>query len=606
MIATGLRVIALIVAIAAIADPAFSRRRPVLPVVEVTVAPGAELLGDDVFAALQPRFAVAEAPVAEPAARVAVGDIPRRRGSSPEPAAAVPAFVVPNGALDRRPAIAALRAPRRAPLNARVPVHLDLVFSAPGSEPEIELLVNGNAVRSLTLPRSESTSREASLSFIPTRPGVHHLRVVARAGAGGPTAWRDAVVTVTEVPWKVLAYDPRPSWSATFVRRVLDRDPRFEVSTRVAIAPEAALAGSPARVVPGAQPAAADATPDLRVAPDTRAAPDLRAAADLAPFDVVIVGAPEELGADEVRILTEYMRGRGGSVVVLIDGEPGAATQLSGVDAWQENVVATPVPLTHGDGNTPLQASEVVAPLNLPLGATVLAGREGAGLPAPSPVVWQRRTGSGLLIVSGALDAWRFRAAPDSGFDEFWRRVIADAAFGAPPPVDLTITPAVGRPGDPVSISATLRDVALAGGSGAEARVRAWLEGDGRREPFRLWPAERGVFRAELTLPEAAGEYHVVVEDAGGERDDAGIIVIDDAVGAAPSDLAIMEAWATAHGGAVVPATRLGDLVEAVEASVVREYDTRVWHPMRSAWWILPFALALSGEWWIRRRRGER
>jgi hypothetical protein len=28
------------------------------------------------------------------------------------------------------------------------------------------------------------------------------------------------------------------------------------------------------------------------------------------------------------------------------------------------------------------------------------------------------------------------------------------------------------------------------------------------------------------------------------------------------------------------------------------------WHPMRSAWWIIPFALALSGEWWLRRRRG--
>ena len=26
--------------------------------------------------------------------------------------------------------------------------------------------------------------------------------------------------------------------------------------------------------------------------------------------------------------------------------------------------------------------------------------------------------------------------------------------------------------------------------------------------------------------------------------------------------------------------------------------------PMRSAWWLPPFALALAGEWWLRRRRG--
>ena len=27
-------------------------------------------------------------------------------------------------------------------------------------------------------------------------------------------------------------------------------------------------------------------------------------------------------------------------------------------------------------------------------------------------------------------------------------------------------------------------------------------------------------------------------------------------------------------------------------------------HPMRSAWWIAPFAIALGLEWWSRRRRG--
>jgi len=28
------------------------------------------------------------------------------------------------------------------------------------------------------------------------------------------------------------------------------------------------------------------------------------------------------------------------------------------------------------------------------------------------------------------------------------------------------------------------------------------------------------------------------------------------------------------------------------------------WSPMREWWWILPFALALSAEWWLRRKSG--
>jgi hypothetical protein len=39
--------------------------------------------------------------------------------------------------------------------------------------------------------------------------------------------------------------------------------------------------------------------------------------------------------------------------------------------------------------------------------------------------------------------------------------------------------------------------------------------------------------------------------------------------------------------------------------SAIHPADRRMtWHPMRSAWWIVPFVLALSGEWWLRRRRG--
>jgi hypothetical protein len=43
-----------------------------------------------------------------------------------------------------------------------------------------------------------------------------------------------------------------------------------------------------------------------------------------------------------------------------------------------------------------------------------------------------------------------------------------------------------------------------------------------------------------------------------------------------------------------------------VAAAVDPPAERRVIHPMRSPWWIVPFGLALGGEWWLRRRRGGR
>ncbi len=67
---------------------------------------------------------------------------------------------------------------------------------------------------------------------------------------------------------------------------------------------------------------------------------------------------------------------------------------------------------------------------------------------------------------------------------------------------------------------------------------------------------------------------------------------------------ALVGAWASSRGGQVIAPSRLPEL-NTLLASAVRPAPERiVWHPMRSPWWMLPFALALAGEWWFRRRRG--
>ncbi len=74
-------------------------------------------------------------------------------------------------------------------------------------------------------------------------------------------------------------HEPRPSWNATFVRRALEQDPSFDVSTLV-------QASKGLEVRAGTPPAALTADA-------------------LSAFEAVVVGAPEELRASEVEALQD-------------------------------------------------------------------------------------------------------------------------------------------------------------------------------------------------------------------------------------------------------------------------------------------------------------
>jgi hypothetical protein len=52
------------------------------------------------------------------------------------------------------------------------------------------------------------------------------------------------------------------------------------------------------------------------------------------------------------------------------------------------------------------------------------------------------------------------------------------------------------------------------------------------------------------------------------------------------------------------PASELERFSQTLGESLQADQRPERWHPMRSMWWLLPFALALSSEWWLRRRRG--
>jgi hypothetical protein len=59
-------------------------------------------------------------------------------------------------------------------------------------------------------------------------------------------------------------------------------------------------------------------------------------------------------------------------------------------------------------------------------------------------------------------------------------------------------------------------------------------------------------------------------------------------------------------GGVMVTDGEASRVVEALRAGRGADRTPELRHPMRSLWWMLPFALCLAGEWWLRRRGGLR
>ena len=147
----------------------------------------------------------------------------------------------------------------------------------------------------------------------PVRAGARTLvaRVVTdgieeRTGVDNDVADR---VLVEGERWPIVTFERRPSWAATFVRRALESDARFDVSTLTELAP--------------------------RVSVSTAAPAPL---GRLDAVRVVVVGAPDALSAEDVNGLDGFIRQRGGAVVLLPDRPiTGPATRLV-QHRWRERL----------------------------------------------------------------------------------------------------------------------------------------------------------------------------------------------------------------------------------------------------------------------------
>ncbi|HTE45333.1 MAG TPA: hypothetical protein VK636_08840, partial [Gemmatimonadaceae bacterium] len=325
-------------------------------------------------------------------------------------------------------------------------------------------------------------------------------------------------------------------------------------------------------------------------------------------FDAVVVGAPEALGDNDVAGLDAFLRRRGGSVVLLFDRRAqGRYDKLTDVDVWATDSAGKTVSITPVNGDSAgLRASDIAWPLRLPAGAEVVARIATPVSDSGRAIVWRSAVGAGRLVVNGALDSWRFRDRTFSNFDRFWVTAIADAASAAPPPVSIHLANAVVAPGEESAIQVTARDAELSGARLSHASVTATLDSaPGETSTLvRLQPSGGvGQLEGKLRAPVAPGVYRVVVS-IDGNRGEAPLVVAANATHSVPDAPDLLVAWVTARGGRALPESRLEELSSALDKAIQPAPRLETWNPMRSAWWIIPFALALSGEWWLRRRRG--
>jgi hypothetical protein len=203
-------------------------------------------------------------------------------------------------------------------------------------------------------------------------------------------------------------------------------------------------------------------------------------------------------------------------------------------------------------------------------------------------IVWATNIGTGQVIVSGALDAWKYRDRATSGFDDFWRSTISRAAREASQPVTVEATPNLARPGERITLRVTVRD--------SLATPQVQIDSNA----VQLWRgARRGEYTTIIRAPESGEHWLTAV--AGGARAQAPLVVRVNVTRATRNEWSSVALVARASGGV---ASSLDSVVAAIKERVVREEQPTRWWPMRNGWWIVPFVGLLGVEWFVRRKRG--
>jgi hypothetical protein len=222
-----------------------------------------------------------------------------------------------------------------------------------------------------------------------------------------------------------------------------------------------------------------------------------------------------------------------------------------------------------------------------------------ASAAAGAPVIVSMPRGDGRLLLSGAMDAWRYRASDDGAFDRFWQSTIAGLALAVPPPIAIDTEPRLLRPGEEANVIVRMRSQNV-------TAISASVDGD---RPIRLLPdPQTGQYRGRFVARDTPGRSSVEVQATGTRSLTASrpLLVQSDVRRVSQTVGPGLGMLASSHRGIDVTPERLEDLRPFLNGAIASRRAPLVRHPMRSTWWIVPFAGCLSAEWWLRRRQGRR
>ena len=575
---TVLRMAAFGVALLAVLDPSLTADRSARPLIAVQAAARDAALAGRVSEALDRRFTVVHGLNDAASATVLVGAAVPDESELP----GAPAFAV--FPVSRRPhfRIARIDASSAVQLNARASVYVHVpVVGAAGQVLDVQLSMDGMVTGQQNVEvRTDSSTVVVGMSVAPGL-GSHVLTATARLAGETTSDSASVIMDVRDERLPVLFFDARPSWTSTFVRRVVEQDARFTVVHRTLTSRGLSNTAGPAPV-------------------------SLRGLESMKGFTAVVIGAPEQLSEADITGLEVFMRRRGGRVVFLMEGRANAALdRLSGASGWRGAQLAAPTPITDAAGVELLRARELFWPATLPPDVMVHAFSV-ARDSTRRAIVWSVPVGAGRLIVSGAIDSWHHRGGgtDSSGFDAFWSSVIASQSLSAPAGVEVRISPSLVTPGEKATVRVTVRDAFLSDRDQRSTQLRAMLISDRDSTLVRLWPgASPGVLTGTVVASRTTGFYRLTVA-AGAERG-SGTLVVDSVANRPGSDEPdVVSAFVSSRNGSAIGEADLNRLPGFISSAVESVSRVETWHPMRSPWWIVPFALLLGAEWWWRRRNG--
>jgi hypothetical protein len=477
-------------------------------------------------------------------------------------------IAVPPAPRDPNVRVSAVRAPRAAPPGTLVHIEIDVDGANVGGTTSTVGVRSGSSdVEVGRASHSWTNSAErwrAALDVTPTDQPPWRFRIDASATAGERTLADNVadVLVARAEPFDIRVYEPRLSWAGTFVRRALEHDPRFSVT-------------------PTSFPARGNRLP--AIAESTRA---------------VVVGGLDRLTSTDAVALMRFMSEQGGAVALL----PDSRTDLQTVSRWlpipdsKEVLLEQPARLSVGSAQPAIHASELLTFDRAPaIRALATTGSDATAI-AVLPV------GAGQLLISGALDAWRFRANDNAAFDRFWQSAVGGVAAAVQPAIDVEIVPTVVSPDAKADVLVRVRRSALQLGAGTPLAISATLS---TGDIVRLWPGdEPDTFHGSFAAPSTAGNHRIVVTAS--SQSAAAIFLVAAGARAARPAGPPLSLLAESRGGQDLAVSDVATMAKRLRQSIASPTVRVERRPMRSTWWLVPFVACLGGEWLLRRRRGGR